>query len=113
MAHDKPFIWSATEFDTGHKDTDGKTIYGKAVSVGTLPNNGNTSTAHSISNLYRVIPPFQVTAKKADGTQVIFDYDPDSASRLMGYPDATNVYVYGNADWSAYTGIAYMLYTRT
>ena len=43
--------YSTTEQDTGLKWIDGKTVYQKTVSIGTLPNTNQANVPHLISNI--------------------------------------------------------------
>lgn len=62
--------FSTTEQDTGATWVDGKTIYKKTISMGTLPNNATKTIAHGITNLNYVVS-FDATAKSPSDSQYV------------------------------------------
>jgi hypothetical protein len=105
--------YSATEQNTGCFWTDGKTIYRKVISLGSLPNATPGSTAHGISNLSTVV---RLSGFATNGT--IFLPLPlarysNFASQIGLYADTTNIIVEPGNDRTTYTGYVVIEYTKT
>ena len=105
--------YSATEQNTGCFWTDGKTIYRKVISLGSLPNATPGSTAHGISNLSTVV---RLSGFATNGT--IFLPLPlarysNFASQIGLYADTANIVVEPGNDRTTYTGYVVIEYTKT
>lgn len=50
--------YSSSEVATSYKWVDGKTIYKKTISIGSLPNNNTKNVAHGITGLQTVVSMF-------------------------------------------------------
>ena len=75
--------YSTSEQDTGFAWIDGKTIYKKTVSLGTLPNSTEKQVNHGITNLGYVITIDGSAYRQSDSTQIPLPYAPTG-------PDATS-----------------------
>ena len=107
--------YSTTEQDTGCKWIDGKKIYKKAISLGTLPNATTKSVAHNISHLNLPV--------KIEG----FAYYPSPTNVFVPLPfvgasmaasislriEKSDVVVSCGADRSGALGYAVLWYTKT
>lgn len=60
--------YSLTEQNTGTKWIDGRTIYKKTISCGTLPNATDKIIEHGVDNLSRVIDAYGYAFRSSDGT---------------------------------------------
>ena len=101
------------EQDTGRKWIDGRTIYRKAVSLGTLPNTASASVAHDITNIGAIV---SLPGWATNGT-IYFPLPlarfNNFASQIGLYADTTNVTVEAGTDRTAFTGYAILEYTKT
>lgn len=105
--------YSTSEVDTGFTWVDGKTIYKKTVSCGTLPNNSTTTTPHGISNLELVVK-FEGFAY--DGTNIapLPLVATNGAYNVQVSVNATNISLTDGADRSSYTtSYITLYYTKT
>ena len=107
--------YSTTEQDTGCKWIDGKKIYQKTISLGTLPNATTKSVAHNISHLNLPV--------KIEG----FAYYPSPTNVFVPLPfvgasmaasislriEKSDVVVSCGADRSGALGYAVLWYTKT
>ena len=105
--------YSTTEQNTGRLWIDGKTIYRKEISLGSLTNTTPKSVAHGISNLDTAV---SLSGFATNGT--IFLPLPlarysNFASQIGLYMDTTNVVVEPGNDRTAYTGYVVIEYTKT
>lgn len=107
--------FSATEYDTGTTWIDGKTIYKKTISCGTLPNNTNKFVAHGISNLSDIIEMKGYTQDPANSIWQPLPMVNASAGFSLGVRvEATNIRLQSLADLTAYTETHLTLfYTKT
>lgn len=76
--------YSLTEQNTGTKWIDGRAIYKKTISCGTLPNATNKSIAHGVDNLSRVIDAHGYAFRSSDsaGFPLIFASDIAAANSI-------------------------------
>lgn len=104
--------YSTTEQNTGRLWIDGKTIYRKVISLGSLPNTTTSNVAHGISNISDVI---SVTGYATNGT--IFFPLPLARSvitmQIGLYADVNNIIVETGSNRTTYTGYAIIEYTKT
>lgn len=105
--------YSTTEQNTGRLWIDGKTIYRKQVSLGSLTNTTPKSVAHGITNLGTVV---SLTGFATNGTVFLplplARYN-NFASQIGLYMDTTNVVVEPGNDRTTYTGYVVIEYTKT
>ncbi|WP_368488057.1 siphovirus ReqiPepy6 Gp37-like family protein [Clostridium sp. BJN0013] len=105
--------YSTTEQNTGRLWIDGKTIYRKQVSLGSLTNTTPKSVAHGITNLSTVV---SLTGFATNGTVFLplplARYN-NFASQIGLYIDTTNVVVEPGNDRTTYTGYVVIEYTKT
>ena len=103
--------YSTTEQNTGRLWIDGKTIYRKVISLGSLPNTASASVAHGISNISDVI---SVTGYATNGT--IFFSLPLARSvitmQIGLYADVNNIIVETGTNRTTYIGYAIIEYTK-
>lgn len=104
--------YSTTEQNTGRLWIDGKTIYRKVISLGSLPNTASAIVAHGISNISDVI---SLTGYATNGT--IFFPLPLARSvitmQIGLFADVNNITVETGTNRTTYTGYAIMEYTKT
>lgn len=105
--------YSTTEQNTGRIWIDGRTIYRKVVSLGSLTNAVPKSVAHGISNISTVTG---LTGIATNGTVFLplplARYN-NFASQIGLYADTTNVVVEPGNDRTAFTGFVILEYTKT
>lgn len=94
---------------------DGKTIYKKTVSLGTLPNATTNSIAHNISDIDQIVK-IEGIARNSSGRAIplphVSTYRADYSSVALS-ADKTNITVWPETDRSDYTGEATIYYTKT
>ena len=103
--------YSTPEQSTGATWTDGKTVYQKTISLGTLPNAGNMNVAHGITGLSRVIS-FQGNATFGTSAFRPLPFVSTGTQSLEMSVNATNVQIFASGDWSPYTGFVTLFYTK-
>ena len=110
--------YSATEKIVGTW-IDGKPLYQKTVSCGTLPNNVSKATVHNISNLKRVVKVFGYAYRTSDNRNIPLPYsspvmDSSSNACVQVNVDTTNITIRANRDYSAFTeSYITIQYTKT
>ena len=105
--------YSTTEQDTGLKWIDGKTVYQKTVSIGTLPNTNQANVPHLISNIDSII---MCTGFATNGTSTLplpYATNSDGANIGINCPDKTNITIFDGSDRSSFTGYVTLRYTKT
>ena len=108
----KPISYSTSEQDTGLKWIDGKTIWQKTINCGTLPNKSTTSIAHNISNFGYLI---SLNGTASNGSTYYTIPLVSSATTWLTEVtvDSTNINITTINNYSAYTGIITIQYTKT
>lgn len=109
LLHDKAV--AGTEFKLP-KTYGGSQVYGKYINVGALPNSTSTTDAHGISGIGTVLE-LRGTAVSSGTTYPLPYAHTTSTSSIRLQSDATNITIVTTADYSGYTGIVYMEYTKT
>lgn len=109
--------YSTSEQDTGFTWIDGKTIYKKTISIGSLPNNSQTATNHNISNLGSVINA-EMFWYDTDDKKWYISPRVDSGSVIVEIGSINNIDVYVKglgANWSTRTNSCYvtLYYTKS
>ena len=104
-------IYSTAEYWTGEYFNTAK-VYGKNISVGTLPNTTSANTAHSITGLALLVDLLIVAD---NGTkQIKFPYvDAAGDGTVYAHVTDTNIVVTADDDFSGYTGSAKIKYTKS
>lgn len=104
--------YGSLEADMGISWVDGKSIYKKTLSIGSLPNAGAGNTAHGIKSLNRVMG---VTGYATDGTNHYpLPYgSPTANDNIEVAVNATNIVVTTGKDRSGETGYVVLEYTKT
>lgn len=103
--------YSTTEIDTGTTWVDGRKIYKKTVSTGTLPNNTTSTISHGISNLFKIIKPIEGWA--LDGITQSYISIPFASANNVNVSVvvvADNITIRSEGDWSSYTESYITLY---
>jgi len=106
--------YSTDETFTGMYWIDGKKIYRKVVDCGTLPNAAQKNVPHNISNLDQVITIKGIAT--SGNTRVPM---PRSMSSIASHDNLdlfianTNIYIAVTVDYSTYSGIVILEYTKT
>ena len=96
--------YSSTEHIIGTW-TDGTTLYEKTVNCGSMGNNTTTSAAHGITNL-KTVHAFEAVASRA--SEMFALPTPD----VFVYANATDINIQTTSNWSAYTAIVTIRYTK-
>ena len=107
--------YSTSEQDTGCKWIDGKKIYKKTISLGTLPNATTKSVAHNISHLNFPVK-IEGFAYYPSPTNVFVPLPFVGASMALSISlriEKSNVVVSCGADRSGALGYAVLWYTKT
>lgn len=103
--------YSTDEQLTGDVWTDGKPVYRKTISFGSLPNNAGKSVAHGIANLGDLIRLDSVGYRPSDGFRPVIPYVATVlSSQISIYVDGTNIVVttgQNRTDISAYVTLFY------
>lgn len=107
--------YSTSEQTTTRTWFGGETIYQKTINFGTLPNNTTTSVAHNITNLEYVIRHEFWAERSSDGNQLPIPTVNNTSlgAALQLNVNTTNVVVRTSSDYSAYTGVITLWYTKT
>jgi len=103
-----------TAFITGSEVNTGDTldsaiIYARVISLGTLPNNGTKNVAHSITGLLKVLG-LEILGDNGS-SQYLFTYAASTYAHVL--VNNTNISFITNTNWTAYTGICTVFYTRS
>lgn len=107
--------YSLTEQNTGTKWIDGRAIYKKTISCGTLPDSSAKSIAHGISNLDWIVD-FGGTAKATNGLAVPLPFCKTSnmAGQMELTLDDTNITITTGSDRAEFTeSYITLYYTKT
>lgn len=91
---------------------DGKPLYRKTVSIGNLPSSGGKNTAHSISNLDKVVNIYGFANSNTYKFPLPYTTNTN-ASNIALYATTTNVVVEVGQNRSGMTGWAVLEYTKT
>lgn len=104
--------YSLTEVDTGYTWIDGSPIYKKTISTGTLPSGiaDDTTVAHSISNLSKVIKIEGYAYNGTNFTPLPYVRGTSSGALAGVVVDTTYVSIAANADLTAFTESYVTLY---
>ena len=106
--------YSTSEQSTGITWINGKTIYQKTVYFGNLPNNGNKTVAHGISNLGDVIK-IEATARYTNGSFWVLPLvmrGSEVSYQTVLNVDSSVIYMANQADRSAFTAYVTIYYTK-
>lgn len=107
---DEPAL--ATEYATRKKYL-GSVVYKKRINIGTLPNNGATTTAHGITNIsYKLNHSGQCVNGSGVGLTLPWS-SPTDTNCIEFVFDNTNFTAFTTGNFSAYTGVGYVEYTKT
>lgn len=106
--------YSTTEQKTPFTWIDGKPIYKKTVTIGSLPNSGSKSVAHGITNLGLVVKA-EGFASESGGVRVTFPFASVSAvgDQIAMRFEATNVVIITGTNRSSFSGYVTLWYTKT
>ena len=107
-----PGNYSLSEIDTGYTWIDGKHIYKKTISIGTLPNNSVKNVAHGISNLNYIISLEGIAVSSLYLLPMNFPA-LDNSLVIRTFADYSNVTVGTGVDRSDYTGYVTLYYTKS
>ena len=98
----RPGDWSLDEADTGATFVDGKKIYRRTVSCGTLPNATLKAVAHGIANIDLIV---QISGMAYDGTSCVnlpnVSVTPSNA--ISCYSDRSNINITTGVNRSSFT----------
>lgn len=100
--------YSTSEINTGAKWIDGKTIYKKTISFGSLPNNTCQSVAHGITNLGSFVKGIE--AFMVQGQHI---WALPYTSVTIVEADSTNITITDKADLSAFDAYVTVYYTKS
>ncbi len=110
--------FSATEQDTGQKWTDGKAVFQKTISLGTLPNGpvlDTKSVAHGIAAIDTVVHQRVAAAQNASPFYIPLPRsakETQNALQLDVFLDGTSIIISTVTDYSGYTGFLTVWYTK-
>jgi len=110
--------FSATEQDTGQTWTDGKAVFQKTISLGTLPNGpvlDTKSVAHGIAAIETVVHQRIAAAQNASPFYIPLPRSAKStqnALQLDVFLDGTSIIISTANDYSGYTGFLTLWYTK-
>ena len=109
--------YSTSEVDTGRLWVDGKHIYKKSVSIGSMPNNTQVSKAHGISNFSQLIKA-ELRWKDTADNRWYYNarWDNTTTYVILDGVNATSVVISGKGtNWSTRTnnGYATIYYTKS
>ena len=105
--------YSTSEEDTGLKWVDGKTVYQKTISLGSLPNKAQIAVPHLITNLDTII---SFDGAASNGTVTLpLPYVTNSNDANIGIncPDKSNINIFDDSDRSGFAGYLTLRYTKT
>ena len=105
--------YSTDETLTTERWIDGKPIYKKTVDFGALPNNTSKTVAHNIVNVEQIWLD-ETTSSWSGGTGngVPMNYYAGSGF-VVTYPTITDIYCKTNTNYSPYTAVVTVRYTKT
>jgi len=107
-----PYSYSTDEIVTGDTWIDGKTIYRKVISFGTLPNATTKNVAHGITGLTRVVE-FSGSAINGTTDQVALPHVSNTATwDIQLNVNATNVSIVTANNYAPYTGYVILKYIK-
>lgn len=108
-----PVNYSTTEHVVGTW-IDGKPIYEKTISLGSMPNTATVSKSISSTNI-NIIKSFLYTYRSSDGTFIIWPDTSDNNffARYVITDYGKNIKLTSNADRSAFNGYLTIQYTKT
>lgn len=105
--------YSTGEQLTGRKWIDGKSIYLKVISAGSLPNNSLKNVAHNITSLGAVI---NIYGYYKSGTTIFPAVRVDTSNVIYGvglYISGSDIVISTGADRTGYSGYIVLEYTKT
>ena len=105
--------YAISEYDTGKRWVDGKTIYCKVVNGGNMPNATSKNVAHNIANLERVVSLTGMLHRPTQGQWVSFPYATVTTYLLLAATSANVQFITSSGDFTTYTGLAIIEYTCT
>ena len=109
-------LYSETEQMTSDYWIDGKPVYRKVVSLGTLPNATSKDVAHGISGLDTLVRIYGNAYRSDTGTRISLPFaDPTSNSSIgLYWLDSTDLRIVAGVNRTAYTeAYAILEYTKT
>ena len=104
--------FTTSEVDTGFTWVDGKTIYKKTVSLGSLPNNTTKDVAHGITGYDNFIS-IGGWAKTGTITLPLPYVNPTSNQSIAVILNGDNIQISAAVDRAAFTGYVTIFYTKT
>lgn len=109
----KPPAYSYDEVDTGEKWVDGKAIYRKCISVAALPNN-NTLTVGTLASLDTLVSVHgEAKSTNQSGYSRPLPFVGNGSNDIRVDVSNYDVVVKTTSDWSSYSGILVLEYTKT
>ena len=110
----KPLEWQnpPMDVDVEYRTTEryqGKPVYVKCISVGVLPSNAQSKTAHGITDSKNFVALWGHSGRYYFPTQ----WNADSIGTINIYATSTNVFVKTTAAWDNYVAYVTIKYTKT
>ena len=106
--------YSTSEVDTGFTWIDGKHIYKKTISFGTLPNSTTKSVAHGISNLDMIVDSSFVAKSSSYYITIPAPSTSSLSNNVVWYISGTNINCSTGSNQSSYTeSYVTLWYTKT
>lgn len=110
---DAGHTYSTSETATNKTWTDGKRIYQKTINFGALPDTTSTGVAHGISGIDTVVSLRGIAVSGSVRVHLPHVNVTNVANGIGLVMNSTNVTLVTGTDWSAYTGLIFVEYTKT
>ena len=104
--------YSTTETLTSERWIDGKPIYKKVVNAGGFTTNTTTSVSHNISGVDQIWIDEGNSFLRNGSNSVPLNQTLSSSNLSRVYVSNSNIYLYTNTDYSAYTAYVTICYTK-
>lgn len=105
--------YSTTEQSTGQKWIDGKDIYVKTYEIAALPNNTTARTPSGLTNLDKVVKIEGMSYGNGTHNPLPFVSTSTQYSIECWVDDSANIVLTSSANYSTYSGVVTLYYTKT
>ena len=108
--------YSTTEVSTSRTWVDGKTIYKKVVSLGSLPNATQKTVSHGILNIDTIVKITGFAYRATTATTIPLPFvTPTLNANCIGIqcPDKTSILIETGSDRTLFSGYIVLEYTKT
>lgn len=108
--------YSTNEVDTGKKWVDGKTIYRKVVNIGALPNSTTKKVDHGVSGIDTIVKIYGTANSNNNALNLPYvETKTNNVNNIPVYVSKVaplNITVITEVDFSTYTGVIIIEYTK-